>query len=300
MDLLLELSAAAVAGRELELDDGFSTAFGRVLGDRELDGSLKALALTLPGEKVIGLEMDVIDPDAVHAARQFMRRELARAHRSELQQVYDACETKAPYSNDKAAIDRRRLRNVALAYLSSLEGAETVERLARQFASANNMTDSQAALALLVDFEGSERDAALQTFYDRWRHDPLVLDKWFSVQALTRLPDAVEKVLALSKHPDFSMKNPNRLRSLIAVFCSGNSLHFHRADGAGYRFLSDSVIELDPQNPQVSARLVSLFNQWRRFDRERQALMKAQLERIASREGLSKDVFEIVGRALAE
>ena len=113
------------------------------------------------------------------------------------------------------------------------------------------------------------------------------------------MPDAVEKVLALSGHADFSMKNPNRLRSLIAVFCSANALHFHRADGAGYRFLADSVIELDPMNPQVAARLVSLFNQWRRYGAERQDLMKLQLERIAKRKGLSKDVFEITGRALA-
>jgi aminopeptidase N len=299
MALLLDLTADVGANRDLALDAEFSAAFGRVLNDAELDGSLKALALTLPGEKVIGQEMEVIDPDAVHAVRQFMRRALAETHRDDLQRTYDASSTQAPYSNDKAAIDRRRLGNVALAYLSALEGREAVERLSRQFEAANNMTDSQAALGLLVDFEGAQRDAALQTFYDRWHADPLVLDKWFSVQALTRLPDALEKVLALSRHPDFSLKNPNRLRSLIAVFCSGNPVHFHRTDGAGYRFLADSVLELDPMNPQVSARLVSLFNQWRRFDTQRQALMKAQLERIAEGENLSKDVFEIVGRALS-
>jgi aminopeptidase N len=299
MALLLDLAATASAKNPLSLDAEFSTAFGRLLNDAELDGSLKALALTLPGEKVIGQEMEVIDPDAVHAARQFMRGALAEAHRSDLQRIYDASSTQAPYSNDKAAIDRRRLRNVALAYLSALEDTEAVARLSRQFEAADNMTDSQAALAMLVDFEGPERDVALQTFYDRWHSDPLVLDKWFSVQAITRLPDALEKVLALSKHADFSMKNPNRLRSLIAVFCAGNPVHFHRADGAGYRFLADSVLELDPMNPQVSARLVSLFNQWRRFDIERQGLMQAQLKRIAETENLSKDVFEIVGRALS-
>jgi aminopeptidase N len=299
MALLLDLVADAGANKEMRLDDEFSAAFGRVLNDTELDGSLKALALTLPGEKVIGQEMKIIDPDAVHAARQFLRRALAEAHRDGLQRTYDASFSQGPYSNDKASIDRRRLGNVALAYLSALEGPEAVERLSRQFEAANNMTDSQAALGLLVDCEGAQRDAALQTFYDRWHADPLVLDKWFSVQALTRLPDALEKVLALSRHPDFSLKNPNRLRSLIAVFCSGNPVHFHRTDGAGYRFLADSVLELDPMNPQVSARLVSLFNQWRRFDTQRQALMKAQLERIAEGENLSKDVFEIVGRALS-
>jgi aminopeptidase N len=299
MALLLDLAADAGASREMTLDTEFSAAFGRILNDAELDGSLKALALTLPGEKVIGQEMEVIDPDAVHAARQFMRRALADAHRDDLQRIYGTLSAQGPYSNDKAAIDHRRLANVALAYLSALEGPEAVERLSRQFETADNMTDSQAALALFVDFEGAQRDAALQTFYDRWHADPLVLDKWFSVQALTRLPDALEKVLALSEHPDFSLKNPNRLRSLIAVFCAGNQVHFHRADGAGYRFLADTVLELDPMNPQVSARLVSLFNQWRRYDTGRQALMKAQLERISKRADLSKDVFEIVGRALS-
>jgi aminopeptidase N len=247
--------------------------------------------------------MATIDPDAIHTARQFMRRALAEAHRSELRAIYESLAS-ATYSNDKSAIDRRRLRNCALAYLSALngtaDGQEAIGRLKRHFEAADNMTDSQAALSLIVDFECPERDDALQTFYERWRDDPLVLDKWFSVQALTRLPDAVEKVLALSKHPDFSMRNPNRLRSLIAIFCSANQVHFHRVDAAGYRFLADSVIELDPMNPQVSARLVSLFNQWRRFDPDRQGLMKAQLERISAQSGLSKDVFEIVGRALAD
>ena len=298
--LLLGLAADTAAGRELSLDVEFSEAFGRILRDDELDGSLKALALTLPAEKVIGQEMDVIDPDSVHAARQFMRCALAEAHRDELSGIYDALSAEGPYANDKQAIDRRRLRNAALAYLSALPVPDAVKRLQRQFETANNMTDSHAALQLLVDFQGPERDAALQSFYQRWRSDPLVLDKWFSCQALTHLPDAVERVLALSQHPDFSMKNPNRLRSLIAVFCAGNALHFHRRDGAGYRFLADSVLELDPQNPQVAARLVSLFNQWRRFDSERQSLMRAQLERIAERADLSKDVFEIVERALSE
>ena len=127
-----------------------------------------------------------------------------------------------------------------------------------------------------------------------------MLDKWFSIQAGSRRSDALEQVISLALHSDFSLKNPNRLRSLVGVFCAGNQVHFHRADGAGYRFLSDIVIELDPLNPQVSARLVSIFNPWKRFDPDRQALMKYELERIAARKPLSKDVFEIVGRALSD
>jgi aminopeptidase N len=298
--LLLELAAKAVEGETLALDPLFSESFGRVLADERLDGSLKALALTLPGEKVVGQEMKVIDPDALYGAREFMRAGLARSHRDALLETYRATESTEPYRNDKVSIDRRRLHNVALAYLACLGDADLDALVWAQFESADNMTDSQAALSLLVDHPGERCTEALERFYTRWRDDPLVLDKWFSVQALSRRPDALERVLALSEHADFSVKNPNRVRSLVGVFCSGNPVHFHRSDGAGYRFLSDMVIRLDPLNPQVAARMVSLFNQWRRFDAARQGLMRAELERIQQQPNPSKDVFEIVGRALAD
>jgi aminopeptidase N len=298
--LLLELAAKAADGETLALDTVFSEAFGRVLVDDQLDGSLKALALTLPGEKVVGQEMDVIDPDALHGAREFMRAGLARSHREALLATYRDCSTGEPYRNDKPSIDRRRLRNCTLAYLASLGDPELDALIWEQFESADNMTESQASLSLLVDQPGEPRERALERFYERWRDDPLVLDKWFSVQALSRRPDAIEQVLALAEHSDFSLKNPNRVRSLVGVFCSGNHVHFHRADGAGYRFLAEMVIGLDPMNPQVAARMVSLFNQWRRFDPDRQGLMRAELARIQSQPSLSKDVIEIVGRALAD
>jgi len=298
--LLLELAAKAADGETLALDTVFSEAFGRVLVDDQLDGSLKALALTLPGEKVVGQEMDVIDPDALHGAREFMRAGLARSHREALLATYRDCSTGEPYRNDKPSIDRRRLRNCTLAYLASLGDPELDALVWEQFESADNMTESQASLSLLVDQPGEPRERALERFYERWRDDPLVLDKWFSVQALSRRPDAIEQVLALAEHSDFSLKNPNRVRSLVGVFCSGNHVHFHRADGAGYRFLAEMVIGLDPMNPQVAARMVSLFNQWRRFDPDRQGLMRAELARIQSQPSLSKDVIEIVGRALAD
>ena len=159
------------------------------------------------------------------------------------------------------------------------------------------MTDSQAALALLADGDGREREAALTAFYERWKRDPLVLDKWFSVQALSKREDTAEQVVRLSRHPDFSLKNPNRARSLVAVFCAGNQVRFHGADGLGYRLLADTVIALDG-NPQLAARMVSNFNAWRRFDPGRQALMESELERIACQKPLSNDVFEIVTRSL--
>jgi len=153
---------------------------------------------------------------------------------------------------------------------------------------------------VLVDTDTEEARAALAAFYERWRGDPLVLDKWFSIQATSRREDTVERVIELSGHPDFSLRNPNRVRSLVAMFCAGNQVRFNRRDGAGYRFLSDVVKRLDPRNPQLAARMASLFNSWRRFDADRQALMRAELEGIRALPGLSKDVYEIVTRALAE
>jgi aminopeptidase N len=298
--LLLELADRVAADAPLSLDPLFSEAFGRILADEALDGSLKALGLMLPGEKVLGQEMDTIDPDAVHAAREFMRRALAESYRDALLATYESVRSRGAYANDKRSIDRRRLANVVLAYLVALNEPETTRLAAEQFEGADNMTDAQAALTLLVDTHDPARERALASFHDRWRSDPLVLDKWFAIQAGSRREDTLERVLELSRHADFSLKNPNRLRSLIGVFCAANQKHFHRLDGAGYRLLADVVIELDSRNPQVAARLVSAFNQWKRYDVSRQASMKVELERIRDEPELSKDVFEIVGRALAD
>jgi aminopeptidase N len=286
------------AGRKLALDPLFVEAFGRVLADSQLDGSLKALALSLPSEKVLGQELEVVDVEALHSAREFALRELAKAHRAQLRGTYEACATGEAYTINRAAIARRRLKNAVLGLLAVLGEPEVSEWIAEQYRVADNMTDRQAALMLLVDGEGPEREEALADFYEQWKGDPLVLDKWFAVQALSKRPDTLERVLELSRHPDFSLKNPNRLRSLVGTFCAGNQVRFHAAQGAGYAFLADVVLELDDTNPQIAARMVSIFNPWRRFEPGRRERMESQLERIASRKGLSKDVFEIVGRAL--
>ena len=160
------------------------------------------------------------------------------------------------------------------------------------------MTDQMAALTVLADQPGEASERALAAFLERWRDDPLVMDKWLGLQAGADLPDTVERVVALLEHPVFDIKNPNKARSLIRSF-SENLAHFHRADGAGYRFLADRVLQLDPLNPQISARLVQPLGRWKRMEPGRGALMKEQLERIAGREGVSKDLFEIVQRSLA-
>ncbi len=298
-ELLLELAAKSAAGDEMVLDHLYSGAFARILADPELNASLKSLALTLPSEKIVGQEMETIDPDALHRARQFMRARLAGVHLEEIREAYREHAGPGAYSNDRRSADRRRLKNTALAYWVAAGEEEAIEAAERQFETADNMTDAQAALTILVDTDSGARDRGLAAFYERWRSDPLVIDKWFAIQANSTRPDTVERVLELAKHPDFSIRNPNRLRSLVGTFSSANQVYFHRRDGAGYRFLADTVIELDPINPQLAARMVSLFNPWRRYDLHRQQFMRAELERIRDSGTPSKDVFEIVDRALA-
>jgi aminopeptidase N len=296
--VVLGLAADHAARRPLELPALVVDAFRELLLDDALDGSFKALALTLPDELVLGQKMEVIDPDAVHAARDFVRRELAAALRDELLETYAKHAPEGAYSPDKAAIDRRRVKNCALAYLSRLEQAETTALVREQFESADNMTDSVAALVLLSDIDTPEREDALAAFHRRWRQDPLVIDKWFMIQARATLPGAPERVRALAEHPDFTLRNPNRVRSLVGVFGNGNPAGFHACDGAGYAFVADHVLALDPLNPQLAAGMVRAFNHWKRYDGERKAAMRAQLARIAAADELSRDVYEIVDNAL--
>jgi aminopeptidase N len=241
--------------------------------------------------------MDPIDYASLHAAREHVLLALARAHRGRFEAIVERLGG-GPYRVDKASIDGRRLRNTALRYLARLDDAAWTRQIARQFDDADNRTDRQAALEMLVGLPGDAAEAALAAFYEQWRGDPLVLDKWFTVQALSPREDAFDRVVALADHPDFNLANPNRARSLVGAFAMGNPVRFHDASGRPYAFLADVVLELDRKNPQLAARLVAVFNPWRRFDATHQALMREQLERVAGRKPLSKDVFEIVTRAL--
>jgi aminopeptidase N len=199
---------------------------------------------------------------------------------------------------DKEQIARRRIKNRALRYLVALEEPETTAIAVEQFRSATGMTDYEAAFTSLVDLVSPETDRAIEAFYQRWREDPLVLDKWFRMQAMSTAPAAFERVVALSKYPDFNLANPNRARALLYAFAAGNPVGFHRADGKAYRFVANQILRLDAINPQVAARIVSSFNQWKRYEPGRSRLMKGELERIESVAEISKDVAEIVERAL--
>jgi len=295
--VLLGLVERVVEGRSLDLNEGLVDAFRKVLSDPSVDGSIKALTLALPSEELLAQELDLVDPDAVHRARRFVVHELATALRDDLMHAYER-HAHGTDAIDKEQIARRRIKNRALRYLAALEQPETTAMAVEQFSTAAGMTDYEAAFMSLVDLVSPETDRAIEAFYQRWRDDALVLDKWFRMQAMSSTPAAFERVVALSKHPDFNLANPNRARSLLYAFAAGNPVGFHRADGAAYRFVADQILELDALNPQVAARIVSSFNQWKRYEPGRSTLMKAELERIASVPGISKDVAEIVERAL--
>jgi aminopeptidase N len=286
-------------GGTLALDQSLADAFVQTLRDRKLDRSLIAQALTLPDEDYIAGQMAVVDPEAIHAARQFLRRALAQAHAASLLAVYEANRDAGAYTIDMLSVGRRRLKNLALGYLMELGEAEPRRLCMAQFAEGGNMTDVLAALTSLAHTPAGERDSALVDFYRRWRHDPLVLDKWFTLQATSPLPDTLAHVKALTSHPDFNLKNPNRVRSLIGAFTQRNPACFHARNGEGYRFLSDYVLELDRLNPQIAARLMAPFTPWRRYDSHRQELMQAEIRRILAAPQLSRDVYEVASKSLA-
>ena len=277
----------------------YAEAWARVLVDESLDGSLRALAITLPSERVIAQELAVIDPDAIHDVRERLGRWLAEVQGDALWSLYRALAPSGPYRHERDQIDRRRLRGAVLRFLTWTGAEETIQTAYAQYAEADNMTDAQGALAVLADHGHPRRDQAFEHFHARWRHDPLVLDKWFTIQATSSCPDALERVRALARHADFNMGNPNRVRALVGAFSSANAVRFHDLSGGGYGFLADAVIELDGRNPQLASRLVSAFNDWRRYGEGRQRLLQAELERIAGQKALSKDVYEIVSRALS-
>jgi aminopeptidase N len=296
--LLLDLVKDYQEDRPLLLDNMFIDAFGKILESDMTDKAFQAFALMLPAETYLADFMPVIDPEAVHEARKFVQQVLAAGLKPVFLRVYHANEAAGPYRIDRESVGKRSLRNTCLAYLAELEDPEVRELCVRQFRTGGNMTDVMAALANLANSECAEREQALASFYATWKDDPLVLDKWLSIQAASRLPNTLDTVKALTSHPAFNIKNPNKVRALIGAF-SSNPLRFHDASGAGYGFLADHVVIIDAMNPQIAARLVSAFTMWKRYDEKRKALMKAQLERILNAPKLSRDVHEIVTKSLA-
>ncbi len=273
-----------------------AAAVGKLLEDPEADPALMAESLTLPDEDYLAEQLDTVDVDGIHAARDAVRLELAQALQAPLRAHYDRLNDGRPYDKAPAAMAGRALKNAALSYLALLPGGD--ELALAQWRDSDNMTDSLAALRALVLGDLAGASEALAAFEARWLGDPLVMDKWFVIQAVKPAHDTVDRLVALMEHPAFSLRNPNKVRALIGAFAMLNPVGFHAPDGRGYRFLADQVIRLEGFNPQIAARMVSSFNRWPRFDANRRALMRAELERIAAVEGLSTDVYEIVNNAL--
>ena len=297
--LLLALCESGVndipAGVQSSLDL-FVETVGSQLSGPEMDGAYRSLLLTLPGESTLAQEMSVVDSDAIFQAREFLKKRIAESHYAAMKELFVSL-SKDEFSKTQDSVNRRRLKNTLLAFLMTTKNDESIGFAKKQFADADNMTDSQAALCALVELGPEHSAGPLADFYERWRHDELVLDKWFAVQAASKRDDVISTVQSLAQHSDFTLLNPNRVRALLATF-GANQVRFHQADGAGYELLSKFIQEIDSNNPQLAARLVSLMNGYKRYDSERQGKMKTQLQAIAEKPDLSKDVREIVRRAL--
>jgi len=280
----------------MEMDPALVRAFEGILSDVEADPALVAEAIKLPDEDYLADQMEVVDVDGIHAARNFVKKGLA----SNLRELFLECFTKfnatGSYQKTAREMARRSLKNICLSYLLETGAGESLA--SAQLESSDNMTDTLAALQGLVMMESSLADSALRQFESKWQADALVMDKWFVLQAIKPGHDTVNTVRDLMNHPAFSIQNPNKVRALLGVFSMLNPTGFHAADGSGYAFHADRVIELDRLNPQMAARMASAFNRWARYDEGRKTLMKKQLRRIASVADLSADVSEIVSNAL--
>ncbi|MEO7634603.1 MAG: aminopeptidase N [Sphingomicrobium sp.] len=272
-------------------------AIGATLQSNALEPAFKAEAIILPSEAAIADRMELVDPDAIHAAREDLRRAVGEALGKSLFAAHKAC-TASGDDLSPAAKGVRRLRTVTLGLIAAGDPAQGAALAKAQFDAAENMTDRQGALGVLVSLDAPQRDAALAAFYERFRAEPLVLDKWFALQASAQRGDTVAAVEKLAEHPDFTLSNPNRLRALAGTF-GANHWAFHDASGRGYAFLADMILAADQLNPQIAARMVPPLGRWRRFEPRRAALMRAQLERVVGTAGLSKDVFEQASKSLA-
>jgi aminopeptidase N len=299
-EAIQELMMRALTGRargEQADPEPVIEAVAATLKSNSLDPAFKAEAILLPSETLIAERMPVVDPDAIHASREALRRALGSALSNELLAAHRS-DGAAGHDLSPRAKGIRRLRSVALGLLAAADEGASAALAKAQFDGADNMTDRQGALGVLVSLDVPERAAALDAFHQRFHDDALVLDKWFALQAAAQRADTVDQVLALEKHPEFTIANPNRLRALAGTF-GGNHWAFHSPDGRGYRFLADMILGADKLNPQVAARLVPPFGRWKRFEPKRSAMMKAELERMVASPGLSKDVFEQVSKSLA-
>jgi aminopeptidase N len=299
--LLVDNVARLRAGEDPGMDDGLMDALAAIISDRRLEAAFIAQALNAPSEADIAREIGRdVDPDAIFRARAHLRAEIGKRLHPALVETYRGMKSRGRYRPDAKGAGRRTLKNICLDLLAANGDAKDVTRAARQYHAADNMTDRMAALATLSLHDRPERATALDDFYRRFERDPLVIDKWLALQAMIPEEATLSRVRALTAHPAFSLANPNRVRSLIGSFATGNATQFNRPDGASYDFAVETVLALDRKNPQVAARLLSAFKSWRALEAGRRGKAEAALRRVAAQSGLSRDVADIVQRTLAE
>jgi aminopeptidase N len=301
MSLLTTSVAALRTGGAARIDDGLIATLGANLADTALEPAFVALTLTPPSDPDIAREIGHdVDPDVIFAARKHLRAAIGGALGATLATTYRHMMTPGPYRPDAESAGRRALKNVCLGLLAATGEEQAIKLALHQYQGADNMTDRMAALEILALHDRPERAHVLDDFYARYADDPLIIDKWLALQAAIPEAATLERVEALTAHPSFSMGNPNRVRSLIGSFAQVNHTQFNRLDGAGYNFIANVVLELDPKNPQVAARLMGAFRSWRALEAKRRAQAEAALRRVAAAPSLSRDVHDIVARTLAD
>ena len=286
---------ALMAGKEANAD--YVAAVGEVLKRAREDMAFAAHMLSPPLESELAMAMNPVDPDAIHIARQKLIRSIAAAHAPAFAELYAALDDRAPYVPDAANSGRRALKNAVLRYLTAADDEKAAEIADAHYRLATNMTDMMAGLAALSRMTSKRSDAAFAHFHDRFAHEPLVLDKWMGLIAQSPRPDTVANVRALMKNPAFDLGNPNRVRALVGAF-SANPLRFHAADGAGYALVGDTIRSLDAINALVAARMAGAFETWRRFDENRQAKMRREMEAMLALPGVSTNLYEVAAKIL--
>ncbi|WP_317929154.1 aminopeptidase N [Halioxenophilus sp. WMMB6] len=289
-------------GAGIDIDARLLTAFGALLQDRYIDAAMVAHMLSLPSEVFLAEIAEVAAVDDIHKARSLVKKTIAKSLIAELSDRFASLPSAVHYSATAEQIAVRSLKNICLEYLVATGESEWLQAAFSQFTEANNMTDQMAALTCLVHSDAAAAEpmaaAALAAFYQRWQAEALVVNQWFSVQATAPQPNTLAKVRTLMEHEAFTLKNPNKVRGLIGAFANNNPVNFHQADGQGYGLLSEVVIALNTSNPQMAARMLAPLTRWKKYDANRQGLMRAELQKIGKVESLSKDVFEVISKSL--
>ena len=295
--IVFEAIDSIKSNKEILVPDYFLESYRKIIANQSIDKSLAARALTLPSHSYIAEMMDIVDVDAIHHARETINHNIAECLKDEWLSLYQN-NTFEAFDLTPESMGRRFLKNQALGFLVQTGDDECVQLALNQFEMADNMTDQQAAFRALVHNTTSETESVISAFYMKWKHDPLVMDKWFMIQATASNANTLERVESLFDHDDFDIKNPNRVRSLLGAFCSGNPFCFHDVSGRGYSLLGKYINRLNEINPQIAARLTIPLTRWKRYDENRQSLMKAELDGLLKNPHLSRDVFELVSKSL--